>query len=111
MSTFAKETLGTVSTSSRRLISTTGAIRRTGSRLWRRGATMASISLESTRNCRRGGRLPAGRGNLFSVLDIQPALGRDFRPEEDRLGANQVVLLSWSLFQRRFAGDPSVIGK
>ena len=34
-----------------------------------------------------------------------------FTPEEDQLGANQVVLLSWSLFQRRFAGDPSVIGK
>jgi len=52
-----------------------------------------------------------GSWNLFSVLGIQPALGRDFRPEEDKLGANQVVLLSWSLFQRRFAGDPSVIGK
>jgi predicted permease len=52
-----------------------------------------------------------GSWNLFSVLGIDPALGRAFRPEEDRIGANHVVLLSWSLFQRRFAGDPSVIGK
>jgi predicted permease len=52
-----------------------------------------------------------GSWNLFSVLGFQPALGRAFRPEEDRIGANHVVLLSWSLFQRRFAGDPSVIGK
>ena len=52
-----------------------------------------------------------GSWNLFSVLGIQPALGRGFRPEEDKLGANQVVVLSWNLFQRRFAGDPSIIGK
>jgi predicted permease len=52
-----------------------------------------------------------GSWNLFSVLGIEPTLGRAFRPEEDRIGGNHVVLLSWSLFQRRFAGDPSVIGK
>jgi hypothetical protein len=56
-------------------------------------------------------RAAAGSWNLFSVLGTQLALGRTFRPEEDRIGANHVVLLTWSLFQRRFAGDPSVIGK
>jgi predicted permease len=53
----------------------------------------------------------AGSWNLFSVLGIQPALGRTFTAEEDQLGANHVVLLTWSFFQRRFAGDPSTIGK
>jgi predicted permease len=53
----------------------------------------------------------AGSWNLFSVLGTQVALGRTFTPEEDKLGANQVVLLTWSLFQRRFAGDPSILGK
>ena len=52
-----------------------------------------------------------GSWNLFSILGIQPALGRTFRPEEDQVGANQVALLTWSFFQRRFSGDTSVIGK
>ena len=53
----------------------------------------------------------AGSWNLFPLLGTPMALGRTFRPEEDQVGANRVVILSWSLFQRRFAGDPSVIGK
>ncbi len=52
-----------------------------------------------------------GSFNLLSVLGVQPVLGRAFAPEEDRPDANHVVMLTWSLFQRRFAGDPSVIGK
>jgi predicted permease len=56
-------------------------------------------------------RAAAGTWNLFSVLGTRLAMGRTFRPEEDQVGANHVVLLTWSLFQRRFAGDPSVIGK
>ncbi len=53
----------------------------------------------------------AGSWNLFSVLGMQPALGRAFTPEEDQPGVNHVVLLTWSLFERRFAGHASVIGK
>jgi predicted permease len=53
----------------------------------------------------------AGSWNLFSVLGVQPALGRAFTAEEDKHGANRVVLLTWSLFQRRFSGDPSILGK
>jgi predicted permease len=52
-----------------------------------------------------------GSWNLFSLLGVPLAMGRGFRPEEDQVGANHVVLLTWSLFQRRFAGDASVIGK
>jgi predicted permease len=52
-----------------------------------------------------------GSWNLFSLLGVPPAMGRGFRPEEDQVGANHVVVLTWSLFQRRFAGDASVIGK
>jgi predicted permease len=53
----------------------------------------------------------AGSWNLLSVLGVQPALGRAFSPDEDRPGGNHVVLLTWSLFQRRFAGDASILGK
>jgi predicted permease len=51
-----------------------------------------------------------GSANLLSVLGVQPALGRAFAPEEDQPDANHVVMLTWGLFQRRFSGDPSVIG-
>jgi predicted permease len=52
-----------------------------------------------------------GSWNLFSLLGVPLALGRNFTAEEDKPGANHVAVLTWSLFQRRFAGDPSVIGK
>src|SRR6476661_9059057 len=53
----------------------------------------------------------AGSWNLFSLLGVEPVLGRSFTPEEDRLGAEDVVMLSWSLFQSRFGGDRAIIGK
>ncbi|MGH9616866.1 MAG: ADOP family duplicated permease [Acidobacteriaceae bacterium] len=52
-----------------------------------------------------------GSWNLFRLLGVPMALGRSFTPQEDQLGANHVVVLSWSLYQRRFNGDPSVLGK
>jgi predicted permease len=56
-------------------------------------------------------RAAGGSWNLFSVLGTPLALGRSFTPQEDQLGANHVVVLTWNLFQRRFAGDPSILGK
>jgi predicted permease len=56
-------------------------------------------------------RAAAGSSNIFSLLGTQLALGRTFTPEEDEPEANHVALLTWSLFQRRFAGDPSILGK
>jgi predicted permease len=52
-----------------------------------------------------------GSWNLFLVLGVQPVFGRTFTPDEDRFGANDVVMLSWSLFQSRFSGDKSIVGK
>jgi predicted permease len=49
--------------------------------------------------------------NLFSVLGVTPALGRDFRPEDDIPGAPHVAILSHGLWLRRFGGDPQIIGK
>jgi len=52
-----------------------------------------------------------GSWNLFSVLGVPLALGRTFTLGEDQPGGHRVALLTWSLYQRRFGGDPSAIGK
>jgi len=53
----------------------------------------------------------AGTWNLFSVLGVRLPLGRTFSEAEDHVGASRVAMLTWSLFQRRFGGNPSVIGQ
>jgi hypothetical protein len=47
---------------------------------------------------------------FFPTLGVQPALGRMFRPEEDRPSAEGVVLLSDGFWRRRFGADPSIVG-
>jgi putative ABC transport system permease protein len=49
--------------------------------------------------------------DLLPVLGVNPALGRNFRSDEDREGANKVVIISDSLWKRRFAGDPSAVNQ
>ena len=49
--------------------------------------------------------------NLFSVLGIQPMLGRNFRPEEDRPSESRAIIISHGLWQRRFGANPDFIGK
>ena len=49
--------------------------------------------------------------SLFPMLGVQPQLGRGFREEEDQEGRDQVVLLSDSLWRRRFHADPNVLGR
>ncbi len=49
--------------------------------------------------------------NLFGLLGVRPVAGRDFRADEDATGAPPVVVLSHDLWQRRFGGDPGVIGR
>jgi len=47
----------------------------------------------------------------FHVLGVEPALGRDFSPDEDRTGGPNVVILSNGLWRSNFGGDPKLIGK
>ena len=47
----------------------------------------------------------------FSTLGVTPALGRAFLPEEDAPGRNNVVILSYGLWQRRYGADPNLVGK
>lgn len=48
---------------------------------------------------------------FFPTLGIMPAIGRAFQPQDDRLGAAPVVLLSDGFWRRRFGGDPSIVGQ
>jgi putative ABC transport system permease protein len=49
--------------------------------------------------------------NLFPMLGIQPILGRQIRAEEDTPGGARVVLLSHGVWQRRYASDPTIVGR
>jgi predicted permease len=51
-------------------------------------------------------------GNYFQVMGLRPAAGRLFTPADDAArGANAVAVLSHAYWQRRFNGDPAVVGK
>jgi putative ABC transport system permease protein len=49
--------------------------------------------------------------NVFPILGVRPLLGRNFTADEDSPGGRGVVILGYALWQRRFGGDPAVIGR
>ncbi|HEY9435221.1 MAG TPA: ABC transporter permease [Blastocatellia bacterium] len=54
---------------------------------------------------------PAASANFFSVLGVEPLLGRTFREGEDKPGAERVTVLTYGMWRRVFGGDPGVIGQ
>ncbi len=64
-----------------------------------------------------GGQLPESiqaawvSWNLFRVLGVQPALGRDFLASDDQPSAQATAILSNSFWKRRFAADVAIVGK
>ena len=57
----------------------------------------------------RGGAFVSA--STFGLLRVQPIVGRDFIAEDDRPGAAPVVILGYGLWQRRYGGDKSVVGR
>ena len=49
--------------------------------------------------------------DYFPLLRVKPILGRVFTRDEDKLGASPVIVISYGLWQRRFGGDPNIIGR
>jgi putative ABC transport system permease protein len=49
--------------------------------------------------------------NFFQTLGVELVQGRGFLPEEERSGPAQVAIIGQGLWQRRFSGDPQIIGK
>jgi putative ABC transport system permease protein len=58
-------------------------------------------------------RIEGGRvsGNFFDLLGIKPELGRSFTAEDDKPGAEKVVVIGDGLWRRRFGSDPGVVGR
>ncbi len=50
-------------------------------------------------------------GNFWGLLGVQPALGRFFGPDDDRLGGPSEAVISYGMWQNRFGGIPDVIGR
>lgn len=48
--------------------------------------------------------------SFFAVLGVKPFLGRTFVPEEETLGRDHEVVLSYGLWKRRYGGDPQLVG-
>jgi predicted permease len=73
-----------------------------------------AITLSSLTNEKVGDHSLVTRvtGNYFSMLGIQPALGRLILPTEGQApGSDPVIVLGYSYWQKRFAGDKNVLGK
>ncbi|MGH9388631.1 MAG: ABC transporter permease, partial [Vicinamibacteria bacterium] len=49
--------------------------------------------------------------SFFDVLRVRPLLGRTFLPGEDAVGAEPVLVLGYEYWQRRYRGDPAVVGR
>ena len=78
---------------------------------------MALVGEDTANLSGDGGTLPESIGirqcsyNLFSLLEVQPALGRFFTEEDDRHGATPTTVLTNGLWKRRYRSDPLIVGK
>ena len=72
-----------------------------------RGYNLSATSDSKEAEQVSGLRVSAG---FFSVLGAKPLLGRTFLPEEETLGRDREVVLSYGLWKSRYNGDPSLVG-
>ena len=69
------------------------------------------IGVVETQNASQSVAAPRVTPNLFSMLDVQPLLGRTFTQSEGEAGASDVVLLSEGVWRQSFQADPAIVGK
>jgi len=72
---------------------------------------LAAVQPVGRRHAARAGRATICSWDLFPTLGVQPLIGRAFAAEDDQQSANGTAILSWALWNRRFGGDASVIGR
>src|ERR1051325_3011828 len=73
---------------------------------WTASANLGADGAEPERVARAG--VTTG---FFSVLGVQPFLGRAFLPEDDKPGTISAAIISHGLWKRRFGSDPAIVGK
>jgi predicted permease len=86
---------------------------------WQRASqSFSSMAIYRHEDYNLTGSAPAQRVNglmvsagFLATLGIHPSLGRDFRSDDDQIGAAPVVMLSDGFWHRRFGASPSIIGK
>jgi putative ABC transport system permease protein len=49
--------------------------------------------------------------NFLDAIGVKPIMGRNFYPEENQPGKDAVAIITYSLWQRRFGGDPNILNK
>jgi putative ABC transport system permease protein len=49
--------------------------------------------------------------DAFRLLEIEPMLGRNFLPEDEHTASDTTIIISYRLWQRRYGGDPAVLGR
>jgi putative ABC transport system permease protein len=74
------------------------------------GWQRTSLNLTGTERPERLEVLRVSAG-FFSVVGLQPMLGRGFLPEEDQPGSGKVVVLSHAFWQSRFGGEERIVGE
>jgi putative ABC transport system permease protein len=74
------------------------------------GSTQASFVLTGLGNAEQVNGV-ATTASLNDVFRVQPQLGRWYSAQEDQPGGPKVVVLAHKFWQRRFSGDPSVVGR
>jgi predicted permease len=68
-----------------------------------------NVAVDETAERAYGGMVS---GNFFQVMGLRAAAGRLFTPQDDVTpGAHPVAVISYAYWQRRFSGDPGVVGK
>lgn len=73
-----------------------------------RGYNLSATGAQQEAEQVSGLRVSAG---FFKVLGVKPFLGRTFLSEEEILGRDHEVILSYGLWKTRYGGDPSLVGK
>lgn len=74
------------------------------------GTTFASVNLSGKGLPERVDGMRTS-WDFFEMLGVRPVLGRTFVADDDRAGAPRVTVLSHAAWQRRFGGDPQIIGR
>jgi putative ABC transport system permease protein len=85
---------------------------------WRSAGVFSHVALYQPTNVNLGGEGPPERiegarvtEDFFATLGVTPTLGRTLRPDEFVIGSPRRAVISYGLWQRRFGGDPAIVGR